>query len=132
MDTVFNSLSAEQRALLEAELQARRQQLESQVVAHQAGQSRVDYAAELLSQSSHDAQQHEADREVELARADRERHELGLVNVALARIHQPEYGLCGDCGEAIPVGRLTLEPWALRCVACESLREGQSVARRSI
>lgn len=131
MNTALTSLTPEQRSLLQAELQARHQQLERQVAAHQAGQSRVDYAAELLRQDSNDAQQHGADREVELERADRERQELGLVNLALARVHQPEYGLCTDCGESIAVARLKLEPWALRCVACESAREG-SVARHSL
>ena len=130
------ALSQEQRIQLEAQLQARRAQLARQMAEHQTGQSRVEYAAELLTQDSHDASQHAPDREVELARSDRELQALGQIDLALARIHQPEYGLCGDCGEPIAAARLALEPWALRCVACESARElahaGQPVAHHTL
>jgi DnaK suppressor protein len=30
-----------------------------------------------------------------------------------------EYGVCEDCGKAIPQKRLEAVPWALRCVACQ-------------
>lgn len=48
--------------------------------------------------------------------------ELAGVNGALQRIEEDpeEYGLCLDCDEPIPLGRLELMPWALRCVRCQS------------
>jgi DnaK suppressor protein len=120
-------LTTQQRTLLEAELKAQLNELERQVSEQQAGKSRVEFAAELLREGTVDAMHGDTDREVALDRADREQHTLGLISRALARIHEPDYGMCADCGEAIVLGRLKLEPWALRCVACESAHEGHTV-----
>lgn len=121
------TLTLQQRAQLEAELKAQLADLERQVLEQQAGQSRVEFAAELLSETTEDAMQGDTDREVALERADREQQTLGLISQALARVNDPEFGLCADCGEPIALGRLRLEPWAPRCVACESAREGHTV-----
>lgn len=122
--TAPNLLTAGQRALLEANLIARRNQLDQQLAEHQQGQSRVEHAAEVLAQDGDDGPQRDADREVDLARSDRELRELGQVSEALRRLTQPGYGECSDCGEAIPFDRLKLEPWALRCVGCQARHEG--------
>jgi DnaK suppressor protein len=89
----------------------------------QAGGSRSEHASEILRQDSDDATQRMADREIDLARADRDIEELGAVSDALARVHDADFGRCTDCGVAIPFDRLKLEPWALRCVDCEAKRE---------
>jgi DnaK suppressor protein len=47
--------------------------------------------------------------------------QLKLVEAALARIDSEEYGLCADCGSAIPSSRLDAIPWAARCIACQEL-----------
>ena len=60
---------------------------------------------------------------MDMALSDREIGELGAVSAALRRLKEGRYGLCGDCGEAIAFDRLKVEPWALRCVACEGRRE---------
>lgn len=116
--------STTERTQLEAELQRRQRQLLAQLADHQAGQSRVEHAVELLNQDGDDAPQRDADREVALARSDRQMWELGQVNEALLRLHQPGFGLCEDCGEAIAPARLRAEPWARRCVACQTQHEG--------
>jgi RNA polymerase-binding transcription factor DksA len=36
-------------------------------------------------------------------------------------LHDPAFGLCVDCGNAIPFDRLQAKPQALRCVACAAL-----------
>ena len=54
---------------------------------------------------------------------DRELAELGAVSAALLRLKQDDFGQCADCGEGIAFDRLKVEPWALRCVRCESQRE---------
>jgi len=43
-----------------------------------------------------------------------------------------QYGVCADCAADIPFDRLKAEPWALRCVACETQHEKQQdvLARR--
>jgi DnaK suppressor protein len=39
---------------------------------------------------------------------------------ALGRIDQGTYGLCADCGGAVPEGRLEAKPDAARCVTCQA------------
>lgn len=48
--------------------------------------------------------------------------ELAGIEGALQRIEADpdEFGLCLDCDEPIPLGRLELMPWAMRCVRCQS------------
>ena len=118
-----NFLSPGQRALLQQLLQLRQQELDRRIVQHHAGTGRAEHAHDVLHQDGDDAPQRAADREVDLARADREIEELGAVSEALARVHDADFGLCVDCGDAIPFERLKLEPRALRCVACEAKRE---------
>jgi DnaK suppressor protein len=116
-------LTPKQRAQLKAALQLRQGQLDQQRADHLQGDSRVDHAATALNQDRDDARQRDADREVDLARADAQLRELGQVSRALQRVDDPDFGYCADCGEAINFDRLVLEPWALRCVACERQQE---------
>ncbi|GIE85405.1 hypothetical protein Are01nite_18850 [Actinoplanes regularis] len=41
---------------------------------------------------------------------------------ALRRMSEGSYGLCGDCDQAIPLGRLRARPQATRCASCERRR----------
>lgn len=118
-----SSLSAGQRALLQQLLQLRQHELDRQIELHQGRASRVERAHDVLQQDGDDAPQRNADREVDLALTDREMVEMGAVSNALARVHDADFGRCVDCGGAIPFDRLKAEPWALRCVACETQRE---------
>jgi len=120
---MLHALSPGQRALLQQLLQLRQQELDRRVARHQGGASRSEHAREVLLQDGDDAPQRDADREIDLARADREIAELGAVSDALARLHDSSFGRCADCAQPIPFERLKLEPWALRCVACEAARE---------
>ncbi|OGB01294.1 MAG: hypothetical protein A3E25_15785 [Burkholderiales bacterium RIFCSPHIGHO2_12_FULL_69_20] len=108
---------------LQDSLQARRTLLAQQNNTHLGGQSRVDHARELLLQDGDDDTQRDAEREVDLARTDRDAMALAEIDVALQRLAAGHYGLCADCGDPIPLARLQLAPQALRCVACESLLE---------
>jgi RNA polymerase-binding protein DksA len=49
---------------------------------------------------------------------DEGRHELALVERALARLDADEYGLCTRCGEEIAPRRLEALPYAERCIRC--------------
>jgi RNA polymerase-binding protein DksA len=120
---VTTHLTAGQRALLEAELVRRQNELDRQLAEHQGGLSRVEHAREVLSQDSDDVSHREADREMDMALGDREITELGAVSAALLRLKEDRYGVCSDCGEQIAFDRLKVEPWALRCVACQGRRE---------
>lgn len=42
---------------------------------------------------------------------------LGLVNGALRRMEDDDYGICAECGEEIEEGRLNAVPYAYLCMA---------------
>lgn len=121
------TLTAVQRRQLVAALEARRQQLKSRLIEHHGGHSRVEHARDVLLQDGDDAPQRDSDREVDMVLSDLEAQELAAVALALTRAQHDDFGLCADCGAAIPFARLQLEPWALRCVSCESQREARSM-----
>jgi DnaK suppressor protein len=122
------ALSPGQRALLQQLLQMRLHELDRRVASRQGGASRSEHARELMQQDHDDAPQRDTEREVDLARADRDIEELGTVSDALARVHDAGFGLCVDCDRAIAFDRLKLEPWALRCVVCQAARERASAS----
>ena len=41
--------------------------------------------------------------------------------IALGRLHQPDYGVCIECGNDIGFVRLKADPWTLHCRACALL-----------
>jgi RNA polymerase-binding protein DksA len=53
-----------------------------------------------------------------------DRVELDLIERALARFENSEYGQCESCGKVISVERLKAIPWATRCISCQSRNEG--------
>lgn len=116
-------LTTGQRALLKVELQLRQRQLDRQLDTHQDGQTRADHAREVLERDYDDAPQRAMDREVDMALSDIDLQTLGAISRALQRIDDEDFGLCGDCGAEIPFDRLKVEPYALRCVRCESRHE---------
>jgi phage/conjugal plasmid C-4 type zinc finger TraR family protein len=58
-----------------------------------------------------------------VATLERDVVELREVEAALARVHEPDFGLCADCDADIPFARLEASPSATRCVACQALAE---------
>ena len=46
------------------------------------------------------------------------RGELAEIDEALVRWDAGTYGICIDCGRAIPLARLRARPFATRCVEC--------------
>jgi DnaK suppressor protein len=116
-------LTAGQKALLEAALVQRQHQLDRRLADHTQGLSRAEHAREVLQQDGDDQPQREGEREVDMALNDLELRELGEVSDALRRLTSSTFGLCADCDSEIPFDRLKVEPWALRCVSCESQRE---------
>jgi DnaK suppressor protein len=124
VDCMSTHLTAGQRALLQAELESRQEQVRRQLAVHQEGRTRVEHARDVLAQDFDDAPQRAMDREVDLALTEIDTQELRAIARALQRVHDDDYGLCFDCGVGIPFDRLKIEPQALRCVACESRHEG--------
>jgi DnaK suppressor protein len=116
-------LTTGQKALLESALVQRQHQLDRRLAEHTQGLTRAEHAREVLLQDGDDAPQRVGEREVDMALTDIETQELGAVSNALRRLHTDAFGLCTHCDVQIPFDRLKVEPWALRCVACESARE---------
>lgn len=123
-------LTAGQRALLRAALEQRQHQLDRRLADHLGGRSRAEHAREVLTQDGDDAPQRESEREMDMALSDLETQEVGVVSEALRRIDGDAYGLCTGCGVEIPFDRLRAEPWAERCVPCETAREQAAQRRR--
>jgi DnaK suppressor protein len=67
----------------------------------------------------------ERDRELGLLLGDREREKLANIDEALIKIDDGEYGICEECEEEIPLGRLKVLPFARFCVKCKSDIEKQ-------
>lgn len=73
----------------------------------------------------------ERDRELGLLLNDREREKLHNIDEALLRIADGEYGICEECDEDIPLGRLKVLPFTRHCVKCKSdLEKIQAQTRR--
>jgi len=48
---------------------------------------------------------------------------MRAIDDALARIKEPYFGICTDCGDDIGIARLMVFPTATRCVCCQGMRE---------
>ena len=118
------TLTAGQRSLLAGILDSRKKALARQLNEHQQGMSRAEHAAAMLGQDADDPAQHAGEQEVDMALSNLDMRELDAVEDALRRVHAPDFGLCGDCGQAIPFDRLKAEPQARRCVPCQTTLEG--------
>ena len=68
----------------------------------------------------YDQASNERDRELLLLLGDREREKIRNIDEALARLDDGEYGICEDCEEEIPIGRLKVMPFARLCVKCKA------------
>lgn len=61
--------------------------------------------------------------DLELANIDRHIQEVRHIDLALLRIAEGSYGVCSDCGDAIPMERLLAYPSAQRCTICQEAYE---------
>jgi DnaK suppressor protein len=57
-------------------------------------------------------------RDMLAATLERERRTLHEIESALMRMQNGEYGMCDNCGIAIPRARLDALPWARKCIHC--------------
>ncbi len=55
--------------------------------------------------------------------SENQRRELAMIDAAIARIDEGEYGACIDCGLDIDPRRLAALPYALLCTECAQGRE---------
>ncbi len=64
------------------------------------------------------------EQEMSIEMMARVQDELNSIQEALDRIQARSYGVCEDCGEAIPPVRLSAIPIARFCIQCQSRVEG--------
>jgi DnaK suppressor protein len=62
-------------------------------------------------------------KNVMLAVSENESRQLQMVDEALQRIEDDEYGMCQNCSNQIPPKRLQAIPWARFCLNCQELLE---------
>ncbi|HWF59222.1 MAG TPA: TraR/DksA family transcriptional regulator [Nitrospira sp.] len=56
-----------------------------------------------------------------------------MLDTALRRLDDGEYGLCEDCGDKIGAGRLRALPFAKRCLSCQHQAEVlEKIARQEV
>lgn len=62
-------------------------------------------------------------KNVMLAVSENDSKQIQLINEALTRIDNDEYGTCQNCEKDINPKRLDAIPWARYCLACQELLE---------
>lgn len=105
-------------------LLALRSALLEQIAGQRGGRrSRADVAAEHFQHKQDSTAQVASERDLEFAIGEHEIADLQALDAALVRLDAGRYGLCTDCGAAIPKARLDATPQAPRCLACQTQAE---------
>jgi RNA polymerase-binding transcription factor DksA len=113
LNQIRMALERQKAALLEAirNGMTEREQLQYSAI---LGQSSGDSSDEALATSLGD---------LSAARLDLEIRQLRALDAAAVRLGSGDYGVCTECGNAIPLGRLVANPAAERCVGCQEAHE---------
>ncbi len=104
----------------ESELLKRRNELLGMV------EKTEDYGREAdreVSQDPADKASNSYTKELLFSQSTNERNNLRLVEEALARLADGEYGECVNCGNEISQKRLEAIPWTPYCITCQELLE---------
>lgn len=109
-------------------LLTRRSALQAQMAQNRANLEPAEKTAASVSQDDN-ARLSNQMREVDSRLTAFDEDELARIDRALERIADGSYGLCGECGCAIPFARLQAEPMTQHCVACKSRWEQKQAAR---
>ena len=62
-------------------------------------------------------------KELLFSQSTADRFLLQLVEEALKRLHEGDYGTCTHCGKEVQPKRLEAVPWAKHCIICQDLQE---------
>lgn len=115
-------LNATAKAAIRASIKQQREGLLERIRGN-LSESEQNHFADILGQSSGDSSDEAlATSLVDLAaaRIDNEIGQLRALDRASQRLESPDFGICEQCGSAIPVARLVAYPGAVRCVACQA------------
>ena len=78
----------------------------------------ADVGADIFDRSTSDL-----DRTLCFLLRERGRNKLNAIDEALERMRDGSFGICEDCGQKIPLGRLEVMPFTTMCRDCKSLQE---------
>lgn len=124
------ALTATQLDELRQRLLARRADLQAQMVQNRANLTPAEKTAGSVSQDEN-ARLSNQTREVDTALTGFDAEELARIDLALEKMDDGSYGLCGECECPIPFARLQIEPMTQHCVPCKSRwEEKQQTMRR--
>jgi RNA polymerase-binding protein DksA len=117
-------LTPEQTRELKKALTKRREFLEAEAHADSA-KAREDVFSKSTGPVADLGDEASADliSDIENAELSRDLDELREIDSALERMSAGSYGTCIDCGGEIALERLRSEPTAIRCIACQGVRE---------
>jgi RNA polymerase-binding transcription factor len=101
-------------------LLSRREGLVGQVQAAEAYSRERDAEA---TQDPADMAANAYTKELMMSMSTNDRQLLELIDAALFRIEDGQYGKCVHCGEPILEKRLEAVPWARHCLRCQDLNE---------
>ena len=76
-----------------------------------------------LTQDPADKASNAYTKELLFSQSTNDRFILSLIQEALQRIEDDEYGLCVHCGKEVQPKRLEAVPWARHCITCQDLQE---------
>ncbi len=108
---------------LRQQLLTQRAALLNQIAALRGGVgARAEARPDLVGQQE-DPRALPLERELETALDEHGSAEIKAIEAALQRMAAGLYGLCTDCGAAIPAARLQAAPEAPRCIACQQRHE---------
>lgn len=111
-------MNQEQQAHFRALLEARREELRALSAAAADARRPVTLDQQSVGRlSRQDALQQQAMAKAQEARRAGESRKI---DAALNRLETDEYGWCAECGEAISVKRLEIDPVAELCINCAS------------
>lgn len=115
---IISKMNESDLSRIAANIRARLHEIEAENQLGQDAQAVVELDQQAVGRLSRmDAMQHQA-----MARAQQVRRntEVLRLNAALVRMEEGEYGYCEDCGDAIAIKRLDLNPAAVKCITCAS------------
>jgi len=92
-----------------------------------------DYGREAdreVSQDPADKASNSYTKELLFSQSTNERNTLKLIEDALDRISEGDFGDCTNCGSEISTKRLEAIPWAQFCIKCQELQEQGLLAEK--
>ncbi len=66
-----------------------------------------------------------AEQAISLGLLESQTREIREIDEALERIRDGTFGVCEECGKAVPAARLEAIPYARRCAACQVKEENR-------